>query len=376
MLKKNIIFMLSAFFFFGLSLFCVNAECEHDFSLSEGNVNIIYNSDMSHSYYCRKGCGKYGTVSGGLNGKESCSYYLVSSEEPSCVADGKATYACSVCYRNKVERLKAVEHSYYKIRMLPTCTRQGYDIYTCTVCGDSYCDNYRETLEHISDKGIVETLPTYDKEGAVNVSCRVCGTHIETVVLDRFVREGEHKPALGKVSNIKCVKSSASAIKLTWDKTDGADAYKISFSTDKKLWKTLTTDKNYVTVKNLKPARRYYLKVTAVSKGTDGAEGVIVSVCTKPSKTVLIKVKSLKNKSVTIRWKKLDNVSGYEISYTADSFSKKKSVKTAAVTKGTSKTLGKLKRGKKYRFRVRAYKNFGSRKIYGAYSKVLSIRIR
>ena len=91
---------------------------------------------------------------------------------------------------------------------------------------------------------------------------------------------------------------------------------------------------------------------------------------------VLTKVKSAKKSIAALKWKKQNGVSGYELSYTADSFKKKKTVKTVSVKKGTSKTLRKLKSGKRYYFRVRAYKKSGSLKIFGAYSKTKSIRIK
>ena len=41
-----------------------------------------------------------------------------------------------------------------------------------------------------------------------------------------------------------------------------------------------------------------------------------------------------------------------------------------------SKTVKKLKSGKKYYFRVRAYKTIGGKKVYTGYSNKKSIKIR
>ena len=50
-------------------------------------------------------------------------------------------------------------HTYQSMIIMPTCTEQGYTIYTCTVCGDSYKDNYTDITEH-----------TYS-----GAECTVCG---------------------------------------------------------------------------------------------------------------------------------------------------------------------------------------------------------
>ena len=52
--------------------------------------------------------------------------------------------------------------------------------------------------------------------------------------------------------------------------------------------------------------------------------------------------------------------------------------KSMTIKKDTtiSKTVKKLKNGKKYYFRVRAYKTIGGKKVYTGYSNKKSIKIR
>lgn len=376
MCKKSIMFLFSVFSFFAASVLFVSAECQHDFSPADFNTNMIENEDMTHSYYCRKECGAYGTVSDGEKGKEPCTFVIVSQSEPDCISEGKRIYACRVCLRNKVETVEKIQHRYSTVHTFPTCTMEGYDTHTCTVCNDSYCDNYTEKLMHIADGGVVEVLPTYEKEGLCKVSCRMCGTLLESKSLGRFFREEELHSYTAKVNNLKSTKNTVTSVKLVWDKAEGADLYKVSFSADKKKWNVRTTDRLYITLKGLSASQLYYFKVTPFSNGVEGEESEVFSVCTKPEKVVLTKVKSAKKSIAALKWKKQNGVSGYELSYTADSFNKKKSVRTVSVTKGTSKTLRKLKSGKRYYFRVRAYKKSGSLKIFGAYSKTKSIRIK
>ena len=55
----------------------------------------------------------------------------------------------------------------------PTCTEQGYTLYTCPVCGNSYTDNWTPALGH----DYVDTVvpPTVDSEGYTEHVCSRCG---------------------------------------------------------------------------------------------------------------------------------------------------------------------------------------------------------
>lgn len=94
----------------------------------------------------------------------------------------------------------------------------------------------------------------------------------------------------------------------------------------------------------------------------------------KPPKAALKKVSAAgakKAKVVVVKSKAA--VSGYQITY-ADN-SKFKSAKKVT-TKKAGCTLKKLKKGKKYYVKVRAYKTVNKKKLYGAYSKVKKVKIQ
>ena len=81
-------------------------------------------------------------------------------------------------------------------------------------------------------------------------------------------------------------------------------------------------------------------------------------------------VRSAKKRTVTIQWKKVNGAKGYRITY-ATNKNFRKGKKTINV-KGTSKVIKKLKSGKKYYFKIEAYRG----KTYGKASKVKSIKIK
>ena len=72
-----------------------------------------------------------------------------------------------------------------------------------------------------------------------------------------------------------------------------------------------------------------------------------------------------------MNWKKDSKATGYQIQYSTDS-KFKKSVKEKWIKKNKTNTatIGKLKKGRKYYVRVRAYKNVkgSSGAVYGSWS--------
>lgn len=87
-------------------------------------------------------------------------------------------------------------------------------------------------------------------------------------------------------------------------------------------------------------------------------------------------LKSTKKHTVKMTWKKVSKADGYVIQYSTKSNFKGK--KTVTIKKGTtaSKVLKKLKSGKKYFVRLRAYKTFNGKKVYTSYSTKKSVRVK
>ena len=100
----------------------------------------------------------------------------------------------------------------------------------------------------------------------------------------------------------------------------------------------------------------------------------------KPTiKKSTIKKLSEGKKSFKITWKKVKGVSGYQVQYsTSKKFAKKTSkIITCKGNKKFTKTVKKLKSGKKYYVRIRGYKIVGTKKSYSKWSAAkLSKRIK
>lgn len=92
----------------------------------------------------------------------------------------------------------------------------------------------------------------------------------------------------------------------------------------------------------------------------------------KPSSTTLSVYST--QKGLILRWSKVQkNNSGYEIQYsTKKNFKSKKSVWVTKNTK-TSKTIKNLKKNTKYYVRIRTYYQTEQEKVYGDFSKIVSM---
>jgi hypothetical protein len=96
---------------------------------------------------------------------------------------------------------------------------------------------------------------------------------------------------------------------------------------------------------------------------------------TKPKKAKIKKVKGYK-KALEVSYAKVSGASRYQIQVATDKkFKKNKKTVTAKKSK-TKVKISKLKKKKKYYVRVRAYKNVSGKKVYGAWSKVKTVKTK
>ena len=120
-------------------------------------------------------------------------------------------------------------------------------------------------------------------------------------------------------------------------------------------------------------------KVKTLNKKVTSNKKVTVTAKWKKVTVNAATIKSAKNassKAITVKYAKVSGAKGYEIAYsTSKKFTKKTTVKVT--TTKTSKKITKLKKGKTYYVKVRAYKlDSAGSKVYGKYSKALKVKIK
>ncbi|MDO4383356.1 MAG: phosphodiester glycosidase family protein [Eubacteriales bacterium] len=151
---------------------------------------------------------------------------------------------------------------------------------------------------------------------------------------------------------------------------------------------TLTENVNYkVTYKNNMNVGTATATVKGVSsRGYNGTVEVTFKITKKatpakpakvtaPSKVKISSVKNIKAKKAKITWKKASNASGYKVYRATSSKGKYKCVKTTG-SGSRSWTNSKLKKGKTYYYKVRAYRKASGKTVYGSYSSVKKIKIK
>lgn len=82
-----------------------------------------------------------------------------------------------------------------------------------------------------------------------------------------------HDVSVDKVKSVSAKKQKGNKAKLSWKKVKGADGYRIVYSTDKKLKKSVkkvSTSKTSYTLKKLSKGKKYYVKVQAYKKDKSG----------------------------------------------------------------------------------------------------------
>ena len=140
-----------------------------------------------------------------------------------------------------------------------------------------------------------------------------------------------------------------------------------------------------VTLKN--PSRKGYAfagwytdakfkkKITSISSSAK-SDYILYAKWTKVkvAKASLTSAKNSKSKQILLKYKKVSGAKGYEISYSTDK--KFKKAVTKKNTAKTSYTISKLKKGKTYYVRIRAYKvDSTGKKVYGKYSSVKKVKV-
>ena len=94
---------------------------------------------------------------------------------PTCTEQGYTVYTCTACGDEvKADFVPATGHSYEASVVAPTCEKDGYTNHVCSVCGDSYVGSYTDALEH-TYTAVVTKEPTCTEEGVKTFTCSECG---------------------------------------------------------------------------------------------------------------------------------------------------------------------------------------------------------
>ncbi len=95
--------------------------------------------------------------------------------EPTCTTEGEETRTCSVCNVTETRDVAALEHDYKHITKSATCKETGFEKDVCSRCGDEINYNELPLAPHTFSAWTVTTEPTCTAEGEETRTCSVCG---------------------------------------------------------------------------------------------------------------------------------------------------------------------------------------------------------
>ena len=310
-----------------------------------------------------------------------------SGGEATCTEKAK----CEICGAEYGEPLG---HDYVVIKVVePDYRNEGYSVFECTRCKDSYIGN-RVPVKPIPDvEEIAVEKTTYNE---VDISWKnisgVDGYYVECYVGNQWKRIGfstdgdrvaaklsglsaglKYKVRIaayagrftGKfrcfyvdtvpspVWNINTVKATDETVRISWSRNTRADGYKVEWYIDNQ-WsvKTVTGNNNIAAViDGLCAGTRYKVRVSAY-KGDLYSPYTYGYIDTLPSKVTGI-TQTVTSSSFTLTWDKNESADGYTVQYYADG---KWNEKTLTGNGKTAVTIGSLKGYKTYKVRIKAYK--------------------
>lgn len=310
-----------------------------------------------------------------------------SGGEATCTKKAK----CEICGAEYGEPLG---HDYVVIKVVePDYRNEGYSVFECTRCKDSYIGN-RVPVKPIPDvEEIAVEKTTYNE---VDISWKnisgVDGYYVECYVGNQwkqigFSTDGDRVAAklsglsaglkykvriaayagrfTGKfrcfyvdtvpspVWNINTVKATDETVRISWSRNTRADGYKVEWYIDNQ-WsvKTVTGNNNIAAViDGLCAGTRYKVRVSAY-KGDLYSPYTYGYIDTLPSKVTGI-TQAVTSSSFTLTWDKNESADGYTVQYYADG---KWNEKTLTGNNKTTVTIGSLKGYKTYKVRIKAYK--------------------
>ena len=189
------------------------------------------------------------------------------------------------------------------------------------------------------------------------------------------------KPIPATPSSPKAVSAGYNSVKVSWAKVSGASGYELVRATSKTGKYTLvkTTTATSYSNTGLTTNKTYYYKVRAyrtVGKTKVYSASYSAAVTAKPVPTAPGRMKAARasSSSVKVSWAKVSGASGYEVARATVKTGKYTTVKTVTSGSAVGYTNTGLKKGTTYYFKLRAYRMVSGKKVYGAFSAIVSAK--
>lgn len=253
--------------------------------------------------------------------------------EPTCSIAGAMSIHCKHCdARTNITEIETIDHDYSSVVVAPTYEREGYTLHMCVYCNDSYKTDATEMLALPAMTGVAVASRDagsitfkWDEYLGLDVDGTMLGYVIEEMV-DGEVRAGE----------------DIDDITITQWKYTG-----------------------------LRSSTEYTIRIRAYGVDNTGnfifTKGVILeNVATLPASMTGFAVTGRGSDNLTLSWNKNATADGYVVQIQENNSWKNIAVIKSADT--TSHVVTGLEPNSFYRFRMVAYKSYGTAKLYSKYT--------
>lgn len=243
--------------------------------------------------------------------------------------------------------------------------------------GDFYVNN-----GSFGEKGCIIFRPSdvgsYDDGDSFYVSVSLGDTgETMSYTVDFFDLEGYYDPESPAILSVKL--NTLVKPRITWSSVDDADRYKLYRKTRGGSWKLIADNLTDCIYEDASAGQgiRYYYKITAAREVKDTiyeSDPSSSKYITVPlSRTRITSAKSTARGTNYIKWSSVSKASGYKVYRRTAGSSKWTLVKTtrSLYFKDTKKNSGR-----KYEYKVRAYRTYNSYTTYGDYSTIKSIKTK
>ena len=241
-----------------------------------------------------------------------------------------------------------------------------------------------ETLGRLK-AALANARATADKEDATAEEVQAQVTALSQAIKALEQQPKPNVPAIRKPaapSRVKAASAAYNKIKLTWSAVSGANGYEVYQynSSDKRYQRAATVTGTSYTWKSLKTGQSYKYKVRAYKtvnrEKLYGAFSKAVSAKPALSKASGVKAANTKSKATLVSWKKVSGASGYLVYRSTKKNAGFKKVAASKKNKTVKYTDRKLKKGKTYYYKIRAYRTVNGKNVYAPYSNTVKVKIR
>lgn len=291
-------------------------------------------------------------VEGTIDNKEAYIYNSIEKEhiyggwtvtkQATCIEDGRMEATCTLCGQTTWKTISPKGHNYSAKVVAPTCSSEGYTLYTCSDCGDSYKSDYTDKSSHLFGNWIVIKNATCTEEGTEYRQCMLCWkeetrkiektnhNYVDIVILPT-------KNSNGYTQHI-CSVCESSYID-SYTSLNDNNSSNNSGNKNNNNNNNANKNNNNVEIKN-----------TGNSTLSETIKEIGLS---------------SRSRKLIIKWKKQTGAIQYQLLVATNK--KMKKARLYYTTKN-SKTIKKLKKGKKYYVKIRAVKVLNNKKVYGSWS--------